>query len=215
MTRTVFIGYVFFSLIYIFVGDTIANSLGSTGAAIFKVVPIGLLIFLSLNVNANKWLSIALMFGACGDALLAYNLFIPGLAAFLIGHVFYINLWSKHFDARKRFNVIPAIFFGAAISYFLMPYLGGMAIPVVIYIGVIALMAASASTSSLVNLWGILGVYSFLLSDLLIAWNRFVEPVPMSGLLIMATYYFAQAAICYNVVSKSEPVTGSYNQNDG
>ncbi|MEH6556853.1 MAG: lysoplasmalogenase [Oceanicoccus sp.] len=209
MKHTVLFGYVVFSLIYIFSGDTITSTLGTTAAAMFKVIPVGFLIFLSLIARADKWLPIALIFGACGDTLLAYNLFVPGLSAFLIGHGFYIILWSKYFDPKKRFNVIPAIFFGGAISFFLLPFLGGMAVPVVIYIGVIALMAASASTSSLVNLWGILGVYSFLLSDLLIAWDRFVEPVPMSGLLIMATYYFAQAAICYNVVSKSDSLAAT------
>lgn len=202
MKRTVFIGYVIFSLGYMFAGDTVAESLGNTAAAILKVIPIALLIFLSLRTKANKWLPMALFFGALGDALLAYNRFVPGLAAFLIGHIFYIILWSGHFELKKRLNIIPAVFFGVTTSYFLIPFLGGMATPVVVYIAVITLMAASASTSSLANLWGILGVYCFLFSDLLIAWNRFVEPVPMAGLLIMATYYFAQAAICYNVVSK-------------
>ena len=40
-------------------------------------------------------------------------------------------------------------------------------------------------------LFGI-GAVLFLVSDMVLAWNRFVEPLPGSGILILVPYYLAQ-----------------------
>jgi uncharacterized membrane protein YhhN len=37
-----------------------------------------------------------------------------------------------------------------------------------------------------------LGAILFLASDMILAWNRFVEPLPNSGMLILVPYYLAQ-----------------------
>jgi uncharacterized membrane protein YhhN len=37
-----------------------------------------------------------------------------------------------------------------------------------------------------------LGAALFVISDLILAWNLFVEPISHAGAMIMTTYYFAQ-----------------------
>lgn len=194
--------YAVFSLLYIFAGNAIAAVQGEIIAITIKAIPIVSLFIISLLAKVNKWLSIALFFGACGDVLIGFN-FVLGLSAFLIGHIFYIIMWSGQFEFSKFPNTIPVVVFAIAISFYMTPFLGDMAVPVVVYIAVISSMAATASVSKLVNIWGILGVYSFIISDLLIAWNRFIDPVPMPDLLIMGSYYFAQSAIFYNIILKA------------
>jgi uncharacterized membrane protein YhhN len=39
------------------------------------------------------------------------------------------------------------------------------------------------------------GAISFVLSDSILAFNKFYQPVPLSGFLIMATYLYAQWAL--------------------
>jgi len=204
MKPRVLIAYVACSLVYIVAGDAIVAAQGETATALVKATPIALLLMTSALIGSNKWLPAALGFGACGDMLLAYQQFVPGLAAFLVGHVIYIVLWTRQVDKARLWYTLPVLIFAIVISWILIPYLGDMAVPVVIYIAVIVLMVASATISKLANVWGLLGVYSFLLSDLLIAWNRFVEPITMSGLLIMSSYYFAQIAIASSVLSQSK-----------
>jgi uncharacterized membrane protein YhhN len=43
--------------------------------------------------------------------------------------------------------------------------------------------------------WVLLGAMSFLLSDALLAINKFVAPIPMAGLWVMLTYITAQYLI--------------------
>lgn len=199
--------YLTLSAIYIGFSYIAEPGFSTTTAAFLKALPILLLLICSLTVSkpANKALALALFFGGCGDVLLAYGQFVNGLSAFLLGHLVYIVIWGRHFNPRIWFKSVPVIVFGVIASIYLWPYLETMAIPVTVYICVICLMAAFASVSTLVTYWGLLGVYSFLFSDLVIAWNRFVEPVPFEGVLVMFTYYLAQGAICYALVAQTTP----------
>ncbi|MGH2565082.1 MAG: lysoplasmalogenase family protein [Ginsengibacter sp.] len=47
---------------------------------------------------------------------------------------------------------------------------------------------------------------SFVFSDSILALNKFYQPVPLSGLLIMATYLYAQWALVRSCIA-----TGLYN----
>ena len=76
----------------------------------------------------------------------------------------------------------------------------GLRGPVALYVGVIALMAAQAigRATALRNRGAVglaLGAGFFMLSDALLAVNRFVTPLPMAQLGVLATYYAAQILI--------------------
>jgi uncharacterized membrane protein YhhN len=75
---------------------------------------------------------------------------------------------------------------------------------------VISLMAAQAigratSTGDAAARWVALGACVFMVSDSLIAINKFVTPVALSSLWILTTYYCAQMLILHNVRRTPSP----------
>lgn len=163
----------------------------------------------------NRWLLAALAASLAGDIFLMMpnpNLFLPGLVSFLVAHVAYIAAFKQRaipwFEHRTALVVILAV--GAAMYAFLftqgLP--ADMRIPVAVYVTVIALMAAQA--------WGrartlgrgngnavqvAIGASVFMLSDSIIAVDRFVAPLPHALFWVLLTYYAAQALIVHGLVN--------------
>ena len=79
----------------------------------------------------------------------------------------------------------------------LFPHLGDMLTPVAAYLFIILVMGISAALGAANHALVIAGALLFILSDSLIAMNRFLTPVPLSGFLIMMTYYLAQFSITF------------------
>ena len=89
----------------------------------------------------------------------------------------------------------------------------GLKVAVLVYVGVIALMAAQAMGRATVlrdaRAWGVaVGAVVFMLSDALIAVNRFVQPLPLAPLWILASYYLAQCLIIHNARRGTAPPAG-------
>src|SRR5690606_17676378 len=85
------------------------------------------------------------------------------------------------------------------------PGLGGLLIPVNIYAVVICLMWGLALhfVSDSKKFWSMpiaAGALLFVVSDSILAINRFYYPIPAGGLLVMATYGISQLLICYGVL---------------
>ncbi|WP_416307950.1 lysoplasmalogenase [Neptunicella sp. SCSIO 80796] len=150
----------------------------------------------------KKWLLIAVLFSAVGDILLALPLangFVYGLGAFLLSHLFYLTFFARYFRWQAGLIPLIAILIVAVTSLlsYLIPVLGDMLIPVLLYVSVISLMAISAiftgyHPSSTNHKLLIIGALSFVISDSIIALNKFLFPVPYQSLLIMSSYYLAQ-----------------------
>ena len=86
-----------------------------------------------------------------------------------------------------------------AMGLFLYPRLGGMTLPILVYMSVIFAMALSTFLG-LHNHWlSMAGAVLFMISDALIAVNLFVFPVPAAGGWIMVTYYLAQGMLTAGV----------------
>jgi alkenylglycerophosphocholine/alkenylglycerophosphoethanolamine hydrolase len=170
--------------------------------ALLKILPL-LLLLLWVWFKARTYrplLMLALAFGMGGDIAMAFDSFLTGLSLFLIGHIFYTLLWCQQLDFSRSWRVLPLFLLMALGAYFLLPHTGEMRAYVAIYFSVITLMAAAASLSRVVNVFGLIGVYSFLLSDFVIGWNRFVDPLSWSPEVIMITYYLAQLLIVLSVI---------------
>ena len=98
-----------------------------------------------------KLFAVALLFSAAGDAFLAIDgerLFVPGLASFLATHVLYAVMFvlstrdasaPMTLGRKAMLVIIPA--FAVAYSAVLWPNLGALAVPVVLYIAAIVVMA--------------------------------------------------------------------------
>ncbi|MGF6349315.1 lysoplasmalogenase family protein [Variovorax sp. W2I14] len=146
-----------------------------------------------------------------GDVLLMGSaaLFVPGLICFLLAHLTYIALFRIGVGMFPRRAVLAAtLLIGAGMYAFL--WQGGLPpalrIPVGVYVVVIACMAAQAIGRAAVlraadpsAVWVAVGACFFMLSDALLATNRFVSPLPLAQLWVLATYYAAQMLIVRHV----------------
>ncbi len=157
----------------------------------------------------------ALAASLAGDVLLMLpGLFIPGLVAFLVAHLFYIAL-LRHgvpwFASRRA--LLATLGIGAAMYAFLWPDLSPVLRgAVAAYVVVIALMAAQAIGRATVlrgphALAVAVGACFFMLSDATLATNRFATPVPMAPFWVLATYYVAQLLIVLNVLAEGADVS--------
>ncbi len=170
---------------------TIATG-GFTGRAVVKALAIAVLAFV---VRRHPILAAGLLLGSIGDALLesGRRYFVAGLAAFLCGHIAY----ALHFLRSGRRRIPPAATlalaaYGVLILVWLWPGLGALRLPVALYVAVILTMAA---TSLRVGGWVAIGAALFVISDSLLAANRFRSPIPYRGYLVWGTYYAAQISI--------------------
>jgi sterol desaturase/sphingolipid hydroxylase (fatty acid hydroxylase superfamily)/uncharacterized membrane protein YhhN len=159
----------------------------------------------------NALLLAALVFSLAGDVFLMLpgNYFIPGLASFLVAHIFYIALFRQGQGWFPSKRALAAVLVVGATMYAIV--WGGLGDPVLkiavaAYVSVISLMAAQAIGRATVQgdaaaRWVALGACIFMVSDSLIAINKFVTPVALSSLWILATYYCAQMLIVHNTRS--------------
>ncbi len=131
-----------------------------------------------------------------GDTLLLFDAyFILGLASFLIGHLcFLVAFYGQQGFKWPKFIGLLLILTAMVILYLCYPNLGVLKIPVFAYVGVIVLMSWQGIALQQNNLranfrrigWA---VGLFMLSDSLLALNKFYQPIPLSGLLILLTYW--------------------------
>lgn len=151
----------------------------------------------------------ALFFSWIGDiVLIQEEYFIYGLAAFFIAHVFYIISFLKSnfinhevsMVNRAPIFMIALVFVGALIFMILKPNLDELMIPVAFYIAIIIGMnAAALNRYKKVNtnsFWLIMiGALLFMLSDSIIAFNKFDHHIENARIYIMITYIVAQFLI--------------------
>lgn len=157
-----------------------------------------------LRDRDNVILGIALAFSSLGDALLDLDPerpFINGLLAFLVAHLIYILLFVRNWiwplrPKRWQLALVAAVLiYSMLLSQWLAPSLGAVAGEVMIYVCVITVMAMSAILAGFSKPWVYMGVILFLISDSILAINKFKAPVPLGGYLVWATYCLAQYGI--------------------
>ena len=153
-------------------------------------------------------LGAALLASLAGDVLLMLpgDHFIAGLAAFLVAHLFYIALFRQQapwFPDRRA--LAASMGFGALMYAALWSSLADPVLKLAVgcYIGVISLMVAQAIGRARVigdaaSRWVAIGACLFMLSDSLIAIDRFLTPLPMASLWILSSYFAAQMLIVHH-----------------
>ncbi|MEO5592358.1 MAG: lysoplasmalogenase [Chitinophagaceae bacterium] len=153
----------------------------------------------------------ALFFSWAGDVFLLREAkgagwFIAGLGSFLLAHIMYIIFFlcvRRKQSMPRPWNtyVITGIaFYSVSLFGFLYPYIGNLKLPVGIYAITIAAMlicAAHAFTKNTKNAarYCITGAALFVVSDSLLALNKFYYSFTGAGVCIMLTYGLAQFAI--------------------
>lgn len=196
--------------------STASSALGQSELHfIFKPLTIAIAIIFvaarAINMGArarfNHLLIAALLASLAGDVFLMLpgNFFIPGLASFLLAHLFYIALFSLGFPwLPSRVALLCTLGIGAAMYGWVWGGLTGPALKLAvgIYITVIALMAAQAIgraklQADMASKMVAMGACIFMLSDALIAIDRFVAPIPRASLWVLSSYYLAQVLITF------------------
>jgi len=152
----------------------------------------------------SRLIAAGLLLSAIGDLCLQLSpsLFIAGLTAFLLAHVAYIAAFLGRTRRLAAPYILPVAVFGGATYLWLAPSLGAMMWPVLAYIVVICAMLWRAWAQIMdsgvprATAWAAaLGASSFAISDTLVAYNRFIEPVLVLQILLMLLYWAGQWGI--------------------
>jgi uncharacterized membrane protein YhhN len=143
-----------------------------------------------------------LIVSAGGDFLLAAGLFLPGVAVFLVAHLLYAAAFLSRTRRPALLRAIPFLAWGAAVYVPIAPVLGGLVVPVAVYVIAICVMmwraaAAVGSTHERrrEEWWGLGGALLFGASDTLLALHRFVTPWPDAPYVFMTLYWAGQAGL--------------------
>jgi uncharacterized membrane protein YhhN len=181
-------------------------------AAAIKTVPILLLIALVMLLGDRKpyanRMAVGLMFCAVGDVCLeldsggwtAIPFFLLGLASFFLGHSCYALAFAINRIELTLLKVVPVIIYLISIFLILRPSLpANLYVPVLAYtlmIGLMCILGLCRRPAGHAPLWSSLcsafGAIVFCASDTILAYNRFVDPIPHAKYFIMFTYYLAQ-----------------------
>lgn len=162
-----------------------------------------------LSTKFTKLILVALIFCLMGDVLLlnqAY--FVFGLVAFLLAHILFIVAFIKHKGFWFHWISFVILFLiGGAIFFWLKPDLGDFMVPVLFYVLVITSMAWQGiglylRDKAKTYAWIAWAVLFFMLSDTLLAINKFKAPFDYASVLILVTYWLSIALIAnaaYNI----------------
>ena len=180
------------------------------------IIP-ALLFLYSVSVSKlNKWYVFALIFSFLGDVFLMFNgeiYFIIGLVSFLTAHLFFMKIVLKRIQKSTLSAVLISIIpFGALfllLIFIIKDSVGTLLFPVIIYGLVISSFGTLSlidyrKTNSKIALFMLIGAIVFMLSDSLLAINKFYLPLEIFGVLVMATYIVAQYLIYRSMILETE-----------
>ena len=171
-------------------------------------------------VTGKRIMLAALFFSWVGDIFLLAEdknplFFIFGLASFLTTHIFYIiyflNIRSNQISLLKKQPLLIAavLAYGIALVWLLFPKLADLKIPVMVYAAVICTMLLCSlhiylKANKPANMFFVLGALFFVLSDSLLAINKFYQPLAFAGVCIMLTYCVAQYFIVTGFIKQQQ-----------
>ena len=162
------------------------------------------------------WFVAALSCCLVGDILLMlpHDLFVPGLAAFLVGHVLFIVgfLQPPTPDGGPPFTFsVAGLAVAAALVVAVESVPAGLVIaalvrgghrqllaPVLLYVTAIVTMVVLAT--NVANPTAAAGAILFLISDTVLALDRFVAPAPRGSLAVHVTYHLGQGLLVLSLV---------------
>jgi uncharacterized membrane protein YhhN len=158
------------------------------------------------------WIFIGLLFSLAGDVILlrSDHFFTLGLFAFLLTHIAYLIAFTREPPFPARFSVwVLYLLFAASCYWLLYSWLPSpLHFPVAIYAVLLVSMAAQAMGRFL-NLrtasaqFAAIGGLFFVLSDGLLAFDRFYKPIHLAPLLVLLPYYAAQWLIASSTDNSS------------
>ncbi len=167
--------------------------------------------------GAALWFGLGALLSLAGDVFLLWldRFFVFGLAAFLLGHLAYLVGFNTPLPPVSTWSILLGLIIGLSGVRIMRRILTGvhasgqsrMAVPVAIYGGVITLMLLSAlltlsnvEWSALASATAALGALFFYASDIVLAWNKFIQPMPRGRMLNIGLYHVGQFLLIAGVV---------------
>jgi len=154
---------------------------------------------------------VGLILGLVGDVCLALpgnRAFMAGLVSFLVGHVLYVVAFAGLTSPMDWVNLGNVLILAVSlyVLWWLLPHVGKMLVPVVLYIVVISAMLAAgwAAFRHTDVSWAaattiLIGAVLFYVSDVFVARDRFVKQEFLNRLVGLPLYYCAQFLIAFSV----------------
>ena len=171
-----------------------------------------------INFKDKNLFIFAMICALLGDTFLMFQaqnplFFMLGLGSFLlmqVGYSIYFNReieFKKSLLFRKPYWVIPIIVYALTLYKIVSENAGGLKGAILAYTICIATMMLSAinrfgQISQNSFRWVFFGALFFLISDSILAVNKFADSIPNAGFWIMSTYTLAQYLIVRGVVLK-------------
>ena len=178
-------------------------------------------LYTSTGLQGNSfWFGLGLLFSLAGDIFLMLSFersFLLGLSAFLLAHIFYITGLREELVNLTAWSLILAVFLAINVGRLLRRIVGAMrskgenrrVVPVILYGTVISVMLYAAMSTIYNPAWTTgaaffisLGAFLFCTSDALLAWDRFVSPVPNGRLWNILLYHLGQISLIAGVISQ-------------
>lgn len=199
-------------------GDIYAVLSSNRSLEIFfkPLIIVALTVLYILHVRkVNIWYVLALFFSFLGDFLLLFpqRFFVFGLLSFLITHVILIKIMLSFLSSVKKKTILfSSLCYGAyfaVIFLIIKDGLGTLMIPVLIYgmvisiMGIVSFLNFYENKRATENIWLLVGASVFILSDSILAVNKFYKSSMFLGVAIMITYIIAQYVIYKGMVIKS------------
>ncbi len=211
--------YIIFTII-VFTETVIANLNGLENLHYISkpLVVISLIFFFTkhnntLSKHTKTFTTLALFFSLLGDVLLLFVyknpiFFILGLLAFLMAHIMYCLVFFKHQDSNKKPYgfILLLLVYACGLFWLLNPGLDQLLIPVILYMFVILLMSTFAYLRQKDKSYNLvfIGAICFMVSDSLLALNKFYTPLPFADFSIMFTYALSQFLIVIGLLKHKQ-----------
>jgi uncharacterized membrane protein YhhN len=156
------------------------------------------------------YLLAGLIFCLIGDVCLALpgeKMFLAGLGAFLLGHVFYIISFSSLTSLARWISPGAGIIacLSTIIFFWLRPHLKSMLVPVLFYILVITVMFSGAwavfwksAFPAPAKVLILMGASCFYFSDLFVARDKFIRDEFQNRLIGLPLYYLGQFSLAFS-----------------
>jgi len=191
------------------VGTIVCDERGwRRGVYLFKPLTTALILTFAItgdSAPAYRFLiSLGLLFSLAGDVflMLPKDRFVAGLVSFLAAHLLYVAAFRF---GGVGFTWAPALLYAlyaAALLHVLLPRVGRLKVPVLVYALALTAMAWIAAERAIAGHPGgwltAVGAALFVVSDSALAINRFVRPFRAAQPLVLSTYFAAQALIAFS-----------------
>ena len=175
----------------------------------------------SVGLNgASLWFGLGILLSLTGDVLLMISLdrlFMAGLVAFLLAHLAYLIGFNIPIPEISAWGFVLAIIVGLGsvrvmrriVAPLAAKGQGRMRTPIIIYGVVISLMLLSAMMKMTDFTWSTgaavlvgVGAFLFYISDIILAWHKFVAPIENGRIYNIGAYHLGQITLIAGVIAQ-------------